>query len=361
MVRLQFFLKMAVIILVLNSCQSLKIPQEPEYIPGVNAPIASQEPSVSQIRQINRKYGMFIHFGINTFHDVEWTDGSKPAISYSPTTIDAKQWVATAKEAGMSYLILVTKHHDGFCLWDSPLTDYDVASSSLNRDVVLEVANECRKQGIELGIYYSLWDRKTNPKTKRVKDDASYNSYMVKQIEHLMSSYGDICELWLDGGWVKENWRWPSAKIYEVVKKYQPDCQIGINWSIGLPNDVDKHPVMPDEQKKGYPIRYFPSDFRLGDPYLPSKDDPKLFSHANKLYYMPWESTLCLSERWFYNTKDKGPKSVEKMVEVFKQATSNDNILIVNCAPGRDGRIRERDVHRLIELKNELIKQKLLN
>ena len=83
------------------------------------------------------------------------------------------------------------------------------------------------------------------------------------------------------------------------------ECQIGINWTIGLPENPDAHPVLPENQKEGYPIRYFPSDFRLGDPYLPADNDPKLFSHDGKLYYMPWESTICISERWFYNTTDK--------------------------------------------------------
>jgi len=85
-------------------------------------PTPSTTPSKAQQQQIARKYGMFIHFGINTFHDEEWTDGSKPASSYCPTRIDAEQWVKTAKDAGMKYIILITKHHDGFCLWDSKVT-----------------------------------------------------------------------------------------------------------------------------------------------------------------------------------------------------------------------------------------------
>ncbi|MCG8685610.1 MAG: alpha-L-fucosidase, partial [Desulfobacterales bacterium] len=89
-------------------------------------PIPSREPNAAQLKQIERKYGMFITFGINTFHDQEWTDGSLPAASYKPTMIDADQWIKTAKEAGMKYVILITKHHDGFCLWDSKYTEYDV-------------------------------------------------------------------------------------------------------------------------------------------------------------------------------------------------------------------------------------------
>ena len=149
-------------------------------------PVPSHQPSEAQKKQIERKYGMFIHFGINTFHDQEWTDGSKPASSYCPTKIDAEQWVKTAKDAGMKYIILITKHHDGFCLWDSKYTDYDVASAANRTNVVEEVAKACKKHGIGLGLYYSLWDRKVNGDVENQSQDSVYNDYMVKQLNELM-------------------------------------------------------------------------------------------------------------------------------------------------------------------------------
>ena len=320
-------------------------------------PISSMTANKYQIDQINRKYGMFIHFGINTFHDQEWTDGSKPASSYNPSTIDAKQWVATAKAAGMKHIILVSKHHEGFCLWDSKYTDYDVASSPNKTNVVEEVAKECKKQGIKLGLYYSLWDRKQNADVKDVKADKAYNEYLLKQLEELLSitgKYGHIVELWLDGGWEKENYRWPTQEIYTLVKSKAPECQIGINWSIGLPENVDKHPVLPNDQKEYFPIRYFPSDFRLGDPYLPHNPDPKLFVAQGNVYYMPFETTVVLGERWFYNTTDKKYKSLDELEDIYHKATSQDNILILNVGPNREGRVKEGDVDILMKLKDKL-------
>ena len=320
-------------------------------------PISSTTANKYQIDQINRKYGMFIHFGINTFHDQEWTDGSKPASSYNPSTIDAKQWVATAKAAGMKHIILVSKHHEGFCLWDSKYTDYDVASSPNKTNVVEEVAKECKKQGIKLGLYYSLWDRKQNADVKDVKADKAYNEYLLKQLEELLSitgKYGHIVELWLDGGWEKENYRWPTQEIYTLVKSKAPECQIGINWSIGLPENVDKHPVLPNDQKEYFPIRYFPSDFRLGDPYLPHNPDPKLFVAQGNVYYMPFETTVVLGERWFYNTTDKKYKSLDELEDIYHKATSQDNILILNVGPNREGRVKEGDVDILMKLKDKL-------
>lgn len=324
---------------------------------GIDSPIPSTKPGKYQKEQIKRKYGMFIHFGINTFHNEEWTDGSKPASSYKPTAIDARQWVETAKKAGMKYIILVAKHHEGFCLWDSKYTTYDVATSGNPTNVVEEVAKECKRQGIDLGLYYSLWDRKQNADVKDESLDSGYNEYMIKQLNELIDMvqrHTKVVEFWFDGGWEKPANRWPVADIYKTIKTKAPQCQVGINWSIGLPNDSDNHAVLPKDQREGYPIRYFPSDFRLGDPYLPANPDPKLFSHDGKTYYMPWESTICMSKRWFYHTEDHTYKSVEELVDLFNICTAQDNILILNCPPNRDGRIRDNDVELLVELKKRL-------
>jgi len=129
---------------------------------------------------------------------------------------------------------------------------------------------------------------------------------------------------------------------------------VGINWSIGKPENPDAHPVLPTDQKAGFPIRYFPSDFRLGDPYLPADNDPKTFTHDGKDYYMPWESTVCISQRWFYNTTDTVFKTVDELEKIYRQGTKNDNILILNCPPGRDGKIREQDIDILKALRKRL-------
>lgn len=335
-------------------------------------PIPSHEPSEAQLKQIERKYGMFIHFGINTFHDMEWTDGSKPASTYNPSYVDAEQWIITAKEAGMKYIILVAKHHDGFCLWDSNYTEYDVANSGNATNVVEAVARSCKKHNMDLGLYYSLWDMKTNgknyiniehPQKYRIDPtlDQTYNTYVINQLNELIDiteKYVDIVEFWFDGGWVKENYRWPLNEIYNTIKSRVPLCQIGINWSIGLPENSDYHAVYPHEQKEGYPIRYFPSDFRLGDPMLPSDNDPKIFTHEEKEYYMPWESTVCISEKWFYNTGDTIFKSIENLITIYQIATAQDNILILNCPPDRNGKIRKKDKQILSELKKELFLNK---
>lgn len=142
--------------------------------------------------------------------------------------------------------------------------------------------------------------------------------------------------------------------IYQTIKSKEPECQIGINWTIGLPENADAHPVLPKDQKAGYPIRYFPSDFRLGDPYIPTDNDPKTFTHDGKDYYMPWESTVCISSRWFYNTTDHKFKSVDELEKLYRQCTKNNNILILNCPPNREGQLRNEDIKILNELRKRV-------
>jgi alpha-L-fucosidase len=320
-------------------------------------PEPSGKPNTAQRAQIDRKYGMFIHFGINTFHDMEWTDGSLPPESYAPVAIDAEQWIETASRAGMKYVILVAKHHDGFCLWDSELTGYDVAASSNPADVVEAAAKACAKQGIGLGLYYSLWDRNRNADVADSTLDAAYNRYMLGQINELIDIAGrhtPVVEFWFDGGWTKPNHRWPVEALYKAIKMRLPDCQVGVNWSIGRPDNPDHHPVLPEEQQEGFPIRYFPSDFRLGDPYLPAEPDPKIFTHGGKNYYMPFESTVCMSGKWFYHSADTVYKTLDELEILYRRATAQDNILILNSPPNREGRLRQADVELLVALRGRL-------
>jgi alpha-L-fucosidase len=330
--------------------------------PQLKGPTPSTKPNSYQLAQIKRKYGMFIHFGINTFYDEEWTDGTKPPASYKPLEVDADQWVRVAKLAGMKYVILVTKHVDGFCLWDSKYTNYDVASSGNKANVVEKVAKACKKYGISMGIYYSLWDRHQNANVRDTLLDSAYNNYILSQIEELIriiNNYTRPVELWLDAGWEKERSRWPIGKIYQLVKRMAPQCQVGVNWSIGLPDnpDPDSSFVLPTMQKQGYPIRYFPSDFRMGDPYLPADPDPKLFSHDGKLYYMPWETTVCISQKWFYNTTDTVYKTPKELLQLYTTATAQDNILILDVPPDRTGKLRKKDIELVLALRQLILEE----
>lgn len=307
--------------------------------------------AIDQQNQIKRGYGMFIHFGINTFNETEWSDGKLPASSYHPTNLDCDQWIQVAKEAGFRYVILVTKHHDGFCLWNSQYTDYDVEASPVKADVVKEVAKACRKYGLKLGLYYSLWDRHESS----YKNVQAYNQYMKNQLTELMTNYGDICELWFDGGWDKKAEDWNLPEIYRYVKERQPNCMITVNHTIGRPSNPNKF-QLPEDFSEGDPIRYFPVDFRIKDPDFVRWDDPKFYARDGKLYKLPFEHTICLSDRWnwFQKKNVMAARPLDELEELFYWGTANDNIMIINIPPDLSGRIRTNERLRILELADRL-------
>jgi alpha-L-fucosidase len=236
-------------------------------------------------------------------------------------------------------------------MWDSPWTDYDVGSTSVPTDVIAAAAAACAKYGVKLALYYSLWDRHE----PSYSNDDSYNQYMLRQLTELLGNYGPVCELWLDGGWDKANSRWPSTEIYDLVRRLQPDCQVSTNWTIGAPANLNQG-VLPSDQEEGYPIRFFPSDFRLLDPYLPKFPDPKVFSHEGNSYYLPFESTITLSSQntWFFHPWDTVNKSIDQLASFYYTATAQDNILVLNAPPDRSGRIRDIERSTLFQLRDKL-------
>lgn len=295
---------------------------------------------------IDRKYGMFLHYGMNTYLNMEWSDGTAPASTYAPPADIAEKaagWVRNAKRAGMRSIVLTTKHHDGFCLWDSQYTDYDVANPGIEHkvDIVKAVSDACKKEGIAFSVYYSLWDR--HEPSYKEKSEKAYIQYMKNQLKELMTRYGTVHELWFDGAWDRKTEEWHLQEIYDFVKTMQPQCQISTNWTVG------KHPV---DMHEGDSIIYFPSDFRLWDPYLPTKNDPKIYRHNGRKYYLPFESTQTISVlgSWFNHPEDPTVRDVEELEEIFYVSTSNDNCLLLNVPPATDGLQNPKAVENIVEL-----------
>lgn len=302
----------------------------------------STKPNLAQQAMIKRGYGMFIHFGINTFADVEWSDGTIPVEKYHPTHLDPDQWVKTARDAGFRYVLLITKHHDGFCLWDSKYTTYDVAASPVKTDVVKAVSDACKKYGIQFAIYYSLWDRH-EPSYKN-QDKQLYVKYMLNQLTELFTNYGNICELWLDGGWDRKPDEWGIDQVYKLVKQFNPACAVSVNHTIVNEEGKRNFTVPADMTADNkYFFQYFPSDFRLWDPKIITRYDKKQYLHAGKSYYLPFEHTLCISDRWnwFEKSAQLPVRDLDELEELFYWCTNNDNCLVMNVPPDQTGRIRE--------------------
>ncbi|WP_274957527.1 alpha-L-fucosidase [Millionella massiliensis] len=315
----------------------------------------STSPNATQQAMQKRGYGMFIHFGVNTYGQTEWSDGSIPVERYNPTRLDPDQWVRVARDAGFRYVLLVTKHHDGFCLWDSKYTTYDVASSPVKTDVVGAVAEACRKYGLEFAVYYSLWDRK-DP-SYRDPDKNKYIDYMCNQLTELLTQYGDVCELWFDGGWDRAVADWDLPRVYKLVKQLQPHCAVGVNHTIEQ-TPGSRQFALPDSMTvdNRYGFQYFPSDFRLWDPKIAHKRDHKQYLHNGESYYVPFEHTVCLSKAWSWFQKE-GPQPVrdlDELEELFYWCTDNGNTLVMNVPPDQTGRIRENEAEAIISLGQRL-------
>jgi alpha-L-fucosidase len=326
--------------------QSLRICQKP-----------STEPSAGQRAQMERQFGMFLHFGVNTFGNTEWSDGGIDPRSYKPESVDAEGWVRAAWEAGMNYVLLITKHHDGFCLWNTKTTRYGVNYSGNTTDVAAELAGACEKYGLKLGLYYSLWDRR-EPSYK-TDFAGSYVPLMLEQLRELMDGrYGEIVELWLDGSWDKAMHDWRLDLIYDTVKSLQPLCQIGVNHTIGTftntPGFEEKERWKPANQERGDPVRMFPSDFRLWDPHPCRADDPKIFTWEGEEYYMPFEMTICSREgfSWFYSNiyEEKPFLPAEQVAADCKTAFAAGNLVVINLPPNTQGRLVPGDQAHLMEI-----------
>lgn len=323
----------------------------------------STAPNACQSKMLERGYGMFIHFGMNTFIEKEWSEGVEPAATYNPTQLDPEQWVRTAYDAGFRYVLLVTKHHDGFCLWDSAVTDYDVASSGNTTDVVKAVSDACRKYGIGFGIYYSLWDR--HEPSYNSDDFGDYLKFMDAQLTELLTNYGDICEIWFDGGWDKPASQWDIPHIYNLVKSLQPYCAVGVNNSALLAGDDPEEVVnygtanpedMTEQYRHNVQFRYFPMDFRLKDPYVASWDDCKIYNIKGDDYYLPFEHTICLSKKWNWFQKEQAmeTRNIDELEELFYRMMANGNTLVVNIPPDKRGIMRQNEINALMELRQRV-------
>lgn len=183
------------------------------------------------------------------------------------------------------------------------------------------------------------------------------------QLEELLTGYGEICEIWFDGSWDKNARDWNVPHIYDLVKKYQPDCAVGINVAVMNKmtendrwSDDCSYPEDMVEGNDSLSLRYFPVDFRMRDPYIAHRNDKKIYTVDGKDYYLPYEQTICLGREgnWFQKSRPVEPRTVDELEELFYWATANDNALVINVPPDQRGLIRENEINTLLELRDRL-------
>lgn len=283
----------------------------------------------------NLKYGMFIHFGMSTFDQVEINEGNSPTEMYNPTHLDVRQWVRIAKRAGMKYAVLTAKHTAGFCLW--PSGDYDVTKSPVKTDVVAEFMKACREEGIKPGIYYCVLDGHNEGGIKwEAPVGPEYFALIKKHLTQLHTGYPGIYEQWIDipAKLTPEQRR----ELYDLVKRLNPKCLILMNVS----NWTRPGMTMPPEA--------WPTDLAVGERNSPPGPHNPNMTVDGKPYYVPLEICDTLEENWFW-VKGDVPRSLRRLYKIWQDSVGRGANLLLDVPPDMTGRIPDSSVKRLMELK----------
>jgi alpha-L-fucosidase len=280
------------------------------------------------------KFGMFIHWGLYAIPAGEWKgkkisgagewimeQGHIPRKEYAqlqkqfnPVKFDARQWVGIAKRAGMKYIVITSKHHDGFCMFDSKLTDYDIMGTPFHRDVLKELADECHRQGIQICWYHSIMDW-YQPDAKG-ENFPKYAEHMRGQLKELLSNYGKIGVLWFDGEWINEWTEQQGRELEKYVRGLQPD--LIVNNRIG-------------KRKRS-----------LGDFGTPEQQIP-----ATGMPGWDWETCMTMNGTWGYRKDDHNWKSTSDLIRKLVDIVSKGGNFLLNVGPTAEGLIPQPSVERL--------------
>lgn len=304
------------------------------------------------------RFGMFIHWGLYAIPAGHW-NGTKVSGTgewiqtnapiqvgdyeplrdrFNPVMFDADAWARAAKRAGMKYIVITSKHHDGFCLFDSKLTDWDVMSTPFKRDIMKELADACRREGIRVCWYHSIMDwhhpdylprRKWEVRPAAGADMDRFQRYLEGQIAELLTNYGKIGILWFDGEW-EDTWTHErGVRLAEHVRRLQPDIIIN--------NRVDKgRNDMAGLDKAGQ---------WAGDYGTPEQEVP-----ATGFPGVDWESCMTMNDTWGYRSDDHNWKSSTQLIRTLCETASKGGNFLLNVGPTADGLIPQASLERMAEI-----------
>lgn len=333
--------------------------------------LASVYPHPRQIAWQETEFYAFVHFTVNTFTDKEWGDGTESPEIFNPTEFDANQWVTAIKSAGMRGLILTCKHHDGFCLWHSKLTNHSVEYSPFKRDIVKEVSDACREGGIKFGVYLSPWDRNS----PLYGSGKPYDDYFCGQLEELLTNYGEVFSVWFDGACgegpngKKQYYDWD--RYYSVIRRLQPNacisvCGPDVRWcgneaGYTRPSEWSVVPLRTkDTEKVASLSQHEDSDeFRQRKIFAWDQDlgSRELLENEPDLIWYPAETNTSIRPGWFYHAhEDDKVRSLEDLLNVYYNSVGGNTAFLLNIPPDRRGLFHENDVKRLNEIGGALRK-----
>jgi len=290
---------------------------------------------------------LFLHFGVNTFTDREWGDGTEDPAIFNPSALDTRQWARAARAAGFRAMIFTAKHHDGFCLWPTRTTAHSVASSPWRGgtgDLVREFVDACRAEGLRPGLYLSPWDRNAPV----YGDSPRYNDFYCDQLTELMANYGPIAEAWFDGAngegpnGRRQEYDWP--RVFGLVRKLQPDAVMfsdagpDVRWcgnERGVAGDPNWSTVDPAAV-------FYPGADAPGVTDMLQHGDP------NGPLWRPAETDVSIRPGWFYHSaEDDRVRSVDNLVDLYFTSVGRNSKLLLNVPPTTAGLLHDTDVARL--------------
>ncbi|MCT4590421.1 MAG: alpha-L-fucosidase [Carboxylicivirga sp.] len=296
-------------------------------------------------------FGMFIHWGLycqEGKHEWEmqlrqWKikDYEALAPKFNPVEFDAKEWVSIAKDAGMKYMVITSKHHDGFALFETEQGDWDIMDRTpYKKDIIKALAEECQKQGIAFGLYHSHLDwhhsdyyprgyTGWNNGRPESGDFSKYIDYMNAQVKELSSGkYGPISSWWFDGVWdIKDSVDWRMKETYDIIHKALPHSMVGNNR---------------------FSVPMYGEDYQVFERSLPGHNTYK--NNTKEVSKFPLESADTMNKHWGYNTKDKDFKSVKTLVHYLVRAAGINGNLLLNVGPPPSGKFQPEVVKRLKEI-----------
>ena len=331
------------------------------------AKAAQVAPSARQVAWQRADFTAFVHFGMDTFTDREWGQGTEDPKLFNPTALDARQWVTAAKAAGIQGLILTAKHHDGFCLWPTRFTEHCVRNSPWKKgrgDVVREFSDACRDAGLRFGIYLSPWDRHE----LSYGDSPRYNEFYLNQLRELLTQYPGISEVWFDGACgegpngKKQVYDWRA--YWSLIRQLAPDAVISVRgpdvrWcgnEAGRPRQSEWS-VIPLSGADA-------DDWAVSDPTLRAFDvdihgedlgsRAALFrarAHRPRLVWFPAQVDVSIRPGWFFHpAQNNQVKSLEELITIYFGAVGGNGQLLLNVPADPRGLFYENDVARLYQL-----------
>ncbi len=304
-------------------------------------------PSERQLIWHDMQYHAFIHFGPNTFTDIEWGHGDESPDLFNPTELDCRQWARVIRDAGMEGALITAKHHDGFCLWPSDYSTHTVRESKWRDgkgDVLKDLSEACREFGIKFGVYVSPWDR--NHPTYFTDE---YNTVFKKMLEEVLTNYGEVYYVFFDGAFSvgpdgkRQEYDWEG--FVEVVRRCQPNAVI---FSDGGPD------VRWIGNERGYAAEtnwctvkkdaFYPGIGGVNDQLLTGHEDGEL--------WIPSEVNTSIRPGWFYHQdEDAKVKPLSRLIDNWYHSVGMNGCFLLNLPPDTRGLIHENDIARLTELK----------